>query len=67
MLLLQEGVHLVVHVDDFLLTGDETEVAKVCKALWSKFEMSGGPVDEYYGLRIKVKKADGEITIDCKK
>ena len=63
----KKGVHLVVHVDDFLLTGDETEVAKVRKALWSKFEMSGGPVDEYYGLRIKVKKADGEITIDCEK
>ena len=61
-----KDLHVVVHVDDFLITGTETSVARFRKALYAKFDMDGGEAREYFGLHIDNDKNNGVVSLDCK-
>ena len=50
-----KDLHVVVHVDDFCATGAPEAVAKYLEALKKKFTMTGGLVEDYYGLQVVQK------------
>ena len=47
------GCYVVCHVDDFASTGEPAKVQEFRRQLHQKFKMTGGPIDEYYGLEVR--------------
>merc|ERR1712093_559204 len=46
--------------------GKDAAVAKFRAALHSKFKMTGGPVSEYYGLYVKVRRSSGIVDVSAR-
>ena len=60
----ESGVIIRVHVDDFMLTGeDEVAIEKVKEQLKGRFEMKDlGEAESILGIRIR--RHEGKLTID---
>jgi hypothetical protein len=59
------GIAVVVHVDDFLSTGTDANLAVFRQRIRDKFTMTGGPVTEYFGLDINVCTDKGVVTLSA--
>jgi len=63
----KEGCYIVVHVDDFLATGEPETVAKYRRILHQTFAMTGGRAEEYYGLELTHSADLSNYEIGCGK
>ena len=62
----KEGdLHIVVHVDDFACAGTPAACKRYRDALYDAFDMTGGPIDEYYGLSVTHTK--GHVKLSAEK
>ena len=62
----KEGdLHIVVHVDDFACVGTPAACKRYRDALYDAFDMTGGPIDEYYGLSVTHTK--GHVKLSAEK
>jgi hypothetical protein len=66
-LFVKEGCEVVVHVDDFLSTGEADVVAEYRRILHETFAMTGGVATEYYGLNIRSSRNNHEYEVSCEK
>jgi hypothetical protein len=62
----KKDIVVVVHVDDFCSTGTDTALQEYRRKLYERFTMTGGPIDEYYGLEVVVDKNKGQVSVKCK-
>ena len=60
------GLYIIVHVDDFCCTGEDHAVAKFRQQLYERFDMTGGPITEYYGLQVTVDREQGTAAINAR-
>ena len=60
------GLYIIVHVDDFCCTGEDHAVAKFRQRLYERFDMTGGPITEYYGLQVTVDREQGTTAINAR-
>jgi hypothetical protein len=64
-----KDIMVVLHVDDFLITGKPDVVKEFRRKLYARYDMTGGVATEYYGLDIdqKLNSADDRrISISAK-
>ncbi len=54
------SLFVIVHVDDFCCTGTPAAMNTYKNALYARFRMTGGPIEEYYGLQITINKEQGK-------
>jgi hypothetical protein len=59
------AVVVTVHVDDFASTGDDKPLAEYRRRLHKRFPCTGGLIDEYYGLGVKVDRVKGVCSLSA--